>query len=88
MLIFSIPWGYFADSYGRKTVILLLSIGLLIKYAYIQLICSFGGALSLRLTWLSAIHTALGGSLSVGVALIYTIISDVAPEGERYVRVT
>ena len=88
VLIFSIPWGYFADSYGRKPVILLLSIAIWIKYAYIQLLCWFGGAIPLRLAWLSAIHTALGGSASVGVALIYTIISDVAPEGKRYICVS
>ena len=88
VLVFSVPWGYFADLYGRKPVILLLSIALAIKYAYIQLICWFGGALPLRLAWLSAIHTALGGSVSVAIALIYTIISDVLPEGKRYIYIT
>ncbi|KAL9012459.1 MAG: hypothetical protein Q9173_002775 [Seirophora scorigena] len=53
VLIFSIPWGYVADSYGRKPVILLL------------------------------IHTALGGSVTVATALIYTTISDVTPEDKR-----
>ena len=88
VLIFSIPWGNFADSYGRKPVILMLSIALLIRYAYIQLICWFEGALPLRLAWLSAIHTALGGSVSVGNALIYTMVSDVVPEGKRYIFIT
>jgi len=83
VLVFSLPWGYFADSYGRKPVILLLSIALWIKFAYVQLICYFGGALSLKLTWLSALHTVFGGSVIVATALIYTIISDVIPEGER-----
>ena len=86
--MFSVPWGYVADSYGRKPVIILASLALSIKYAYIQLICWFGGAVPLRLTWLSAMHTAFGGSVSVATALLYTIISDVAPEGNRYICVT
>ena len=64
---------------------LLLSIALWIKYAYIQFICAFRGTLPLRLTWLSAFHTALGGGVSAATVLIYTIISDVVPEGKRYV---
>ncbi|KAK3361280.1 major facilitator superfamily domain-containing protein [Lasiosphaeria ovina] len=47
------------------------------------LICYLGGAAPLKLTWLSVLHTVFGGSVTVGTALIYTIISDVLPKHER-----
>lgn len=85
VLIFSVPWAYVADSYGRKPVILLLTIALFVKYAYVQLICYLGAELPLKLTWFSALHTIFGGSVTVATALIYTIISDIVPGSERFV---
>lgn len=40
----------------------------------------------LKWAWLSALHTLCGGSVTVATALIYTIISDVVPENERFVN--
>lgn len=85
VLMFSIPWAYLADLRGRKPVMLLLTMGLLIKYVYVQLICYLGGALPLEMTWLSALHTVMGGSVTVATALIYTVISDVVSKAERFV---
>ncbi len=65
---------------------LLLTVGLSIKYVYVQFICYMGGALPLEMTWLSALHTIMGGSVTVATALIYTVISDVVSKGERFVR--
>ena len=85
VLIFSIPWASVADYRGRKPVILLLTLALFTKYAYIQVICYLNGTIPLEFTWLSALHTVAGGSVTVASALIYSIISDVVPEGERFV---
>jgi hypothetical protein len=35
VLVFSVPWAYVADVYGRKPVILLLNLALFVKYAYV-----------------------------------------------------
>ncbi|KAF2434683.1 MFS general substrate transporter [Tothia fuscella] len=37
----------------------------------------------LRVAWWSAFHTVLGGGVTVATALIYTIVSDIVPEGSR-----
>lgn len=83
MLVFSVPWAYIADARGRKPVVLLLTSGLFIKYTFVQMICFLGGAIPLEWAWLSALHTALGGSVTVATALIYTMISDVISESKR-----
>ncbi|KFA81103.1 hypothetical protein S40288_01022 [Stachybotrys chartarum IBT 40288] len=83
VLIFTIPWGYVADKYGRKPVILLTSLAPFCKYIYVQLICYLDGRVPLDLTCLSALHTVFGGGVPVCTALIYTIISDVLPNGSR-----
>lgn len=83
MLVFSVPWAYVADTHGRKPVILLLAIALFAKYSYVQLICYLGGSVPLRFSWLSSLHTIFGGSVTVGTALIYTILSDVLAEQQR-----
>lgn len=85
MLAFSIPWGYAADTYGRKFVLHIMSIGLCFKYAFVQLILSFNGDIPLRVVWISALHTMLGGGVPLGNALMYTVISDVVPESRRYI---
>ncbi|KAI1824908.1 major facilitator superfamily domain-containing protein [Xylaria intraflava] len=83
MLVTSVPWSYAADKYGRKPVFLALAIAKFARIAYIQLICSFGGAVSLKWTWLSALFVAFGTSPAVTNAMIYIIISDVITESER-----
>ncbi|KAK8103456.1 uncharacterized protein PG998_010489 [Apiospora kogelbergensis] len=88
MLIFSVPWAYVADFYGRNPVLLLDSAALFGKYVFVQFICYLQGDISLNWTWLSALHTAFGGSVTVVTALIYTIISDVVPEEKRAALMT
>ncbi|KAF5243375.1 hypothetical protein FANTH_8197 [Fusarium anthophilum] len=83
MLLFSVTWAHVADVRGRKPVLLLLTSALFAKYALVQLVCFFDGVIPLRWSWLSALHTVFGGSVTVATALIYTIISDVVPENDR-----
>lgn len=85
VLVFALPWASVADRHGRKGVITLLTVALFLKYAYMQLICALGGVVPLRWTWLSAIHTAGGGSVAGATALVYTIISDVVPVSGKWV---
>jgi MFS family permease len=84
VLLFSLPWGYFADIYGRRPTIIVIVVGFWLRSAYTQIICYFGLSVSLKLVWLSALHTMIGGSSSVAAAMIYTVISDVTPEAARY----
>ncbi|KHN96400.1 Major facilitator superfamily domain, general substrate transporter [Metarhizium album ARSEF 1941] len=83
MLAFSIPWGYAADSYGRKPVLLLVSMAILAKHSYVQFISYLDGAVPLKWVWLSALHTVFGGGVPVSAALTHTIVSDVVAERNR-----
>lgn len=83
MLVFSVPWASVADIHGRKRVMLLLTTCMFVKYAYVQAVCAFRGAVPLRWAWLSALHTAGGGGVAVATALTYTVISDVVAARER-----
>jgi MFS family permease len=87
VLIFSIPWGYFADTYGRRPIIVILLSSFFVRAAYTQVICYFGRSTPLRLVWLSSLHTVFGGSSSVANAMMFTVISDVVPETKRYVEI-
>ncbi|KAF5973493.1 major facilitator superfamily transporter [Fusarium bulbicola] len=84
MLVFSVPLAHIADVRGRKPVLLLLTSALFAKYAFVQLVCFFDGVIPLRWSWLSALHTVLGGSVTVATALTYTIIFDVVPENDSF----
>ncbi|OJD35970.1 mfs transporter [Diplodia corticola] len=79
---FAIPWGWYADSRGRKPVLLLTTYSLLARAIWIQIVCLCWKTLSLRLVWLSAIHSVSGGA-PVFSALAYVVIADVTPQQER-----
>ncbi|KAM7189885.1 hypothetical protein V8F33_009794 [Rhypophila sp. PSN 637] len=83
LLLFFVPWADVTDTYGRRPVLLIIALALFAKYSYIQFICDLGGAVPLKFTWLSSLHTIFGGSVTIGTALICTIISDVLPEQQR-----
>ncbi|QDS76985.1 hypothetical protein FKW77_005832 [Venturia effusa] len=83
MLLFSLPWGYFADTYGRRPTLFLVGLGIWLRSVYVQIICYFGLLVPLELVWISSLHTIIGGSGSVAAAMLYTIISDVTPEAGR-----
>ncbi|TLD32085.1 MFS transporter [Venturia nashicola] len=83
MLLFSLPWGYFADVYGRRPTLFLVGLGFWLRSVYVQIICYFGLVVPLKLIWISSLHTLIGGSSSVAAAMIYTVISDVTPEEGR-----
>lgn len=87
MLFLSVPWGYFADTYGRRPVFLLLTLGAWVKAAWIMVVLSFWKILPLELVWLGALSIFIGGGSSVANAMIFTVISDVVPESGRYITV-
>lgn len=83
-LVLGIPWGYFADSYGRKPLQVMIAAGFFLRAAWIQLVCFWWQTFDLKISWMSGILSIFGGGTPVYVAMIYTIVSDVVSEGERY----
>jgi MFS family permease len=83
VLFLSVPWGYFADTYGRRPLLLLLTIGFWFKAAWIELVLALWQVLPLELVWLGSLSTFVGGGSSVANAMVFTVVSDVIPEAGR-----
>lgn len=83
VLFLSVPWGYFADMYGRRPVFLLLTLGFWIKAAWVMFVLSFWQIFPLELIWLGSLSIIIGGGSSVANAMVFTVISDVIPESGR-----
>ncbi|KAF2839659.1 major facilitator superfamily MFS-1, partial [Patellaria atrata CBS 101060] len=81
-LIFSIPWGWFADKYGRWPVLLLVMAGFVFQSGWKMIVCWFADTLPIRLSWLSALH-AITGSSPVASAMLFTMLADMVDESER-----
>ncbi|KAK7525025.1 major facilitator superfamily domain-containing protein [Phyllosticta citriasiana] len=81
-LPFAIPWSYFADSYGRKPMLLIVVAAFFAKSVWIQVVCYCWRTLPIRLVWLGGLHSIFGGGAVAG-AVLYTSIADVTDQDER-----
>lgn len=81
-ILLAIPWGYFADVYGRKPVLMSVTYALLARAIWIQVVCYFWKTLPIKLVWLTGLYSITGGA-SVFSALAFTIVADVMPQEKR-----
>ncbi|KAK3045696.1 hypothetical protein LTS18_013625, partial [Coniosporium uncinatum] len=82
-LLLAIPFGWFADTYGRKPLMLMLAVSFVLKAAWIQIVCFFWQIFPIQLVWLSALHSFMGGGDTMALATLFTIIADVTSPAER-----
>ncbi|KAF2093221.1 MFS general substrate transporter, partial [Rhizodiscina lignyota] len=82
-LFLAIPWGWFADCYGRKPLVVMLSVAFWLKAVWMQLVSYFWQTFEIKLVWVSALHSLLGGSSAVASAVVFTVVTDVTTETER-----
>lgn len=75
-------WGIVADRVGRKPVLLVCLMGMLLSLAWMIIVGWFSYALSPQLVWISSLAHLCGGS-PVLLACVYSILSDVVSESER-----
>jgi len=85
VLLVSVPWGYVADAYGRKRIVLLITAALWFRAAWQQAVCWADGSVDLKWIWGAAVTDLFGGGGAVASALVFTILADVVPEARRYV---
>jgi len=73
-----------ADRYGRKPILLLSVLGLIIALASVLAVCWFWWIFPLRLVWAGWLLTAIGGGATVLMSTAFSMLSDLTHENDRY----
>lgn len=84
-IFLAIPYGLLADRRGRKSTMCLSIPGFVLNSAIVFVVSWFPDVFPLRTVWLSSLAWLLGGGPVVAFAIIWTMMSDVTSEDERYV---
>ncbi|KAK0116914.1 hypothetical protein ONS96_012760 [Cadophora gregata f. sp. sojae] len=82
-LVTIFPYGLLADRIGRKPVIILSLVGLLLNACWDIMVMWFWKTLPLRAIWADVIFTFIGGGDSVSLMVFYATISDITTEENR-----
>ncbi|KAL7908231.1 hypothetical protein GGI35DRAFT_453658 [Trichoderma velutinum] len=82
-VITAVPYGVAADKYGRSVILSLSLLGIVLVEAGAVIICRFPHIFPLRLIWLAALFTMVGGGTFVFSAMIFTIASDISNAAQR-----
>ncbi|KAI9376064.1 major facilitator superfamily domain-containing protein [Aspergillus egyptiacus] len=79
----AVPYGLFADRYGRKKTLCFGIPGLILNCLIMFSVMWFSDIFPLRAVWVSCVTFVFGGGPVVTVAIIYTMMADVTKEEER-----
>ncbi|CAG8922889.1 unnamed protein product [Penicillium salamii] len=82
-LLLSLPYGVLSDRYGRKPLLYLALLGILLGEVWIRIVCFWSTVIPLRMVWLSALFRLIGGGDQVLTAIALVIVADVFSEDER-----
>ncbi|KAI1940411.1 hypothetical protein LOZ58_003201 [Ophidiomyces ophidiicola] len=84
-IILLIPYGRLADNpkFGRKTVLLMSMLGLLLNFYWTVFVCIASRVLPLRAIWFGSMFNFIGGGLGVTNAMMMTMITDVVDPDNR-----
>ncbi|GAD97260.1 hypothetical protein PVAR5_5933 [Paecilomyces variotii No. 5] len=81
-ILLSVPYGVLADHWGRKPVLLLGILGLLLGEIWVRIVCLYPGVLPLRLVWLSGMWRLIGGGDIALSSIALVMVADRFPEEE------
>lgn len=82
-LVTIVPYGLLADRIGRKPVIILSLVGLLLNACWDIIVMWFWKTIPLRAIWADVVFTFIGGGDSVTLMVFYATISDITTEENR-----
>ncbi|KIW01116.1 uncharacterized protein PV09_07404 [Verruconis gallopava] len=86
VLLVGVPWGYAADLWGRKPILIIWITGVALRAAWIQLVCFFWQTFPIQAIWGAAAFALIGGGHAMTSALLFTLVTDVIPEERRASR--
>ncbi|KAI0837195.1 MFS general substrate transporter [Hypoxylon sp. FL0890] len=79
------PWGLVADRIGRKPVVSIALLGILLNLFWCIVVLHFNNIFPVELIWLGAAGLLLGGGNALLVGIILSMITDSTTEEERAV---
>lgn len=82
-IITAVPYGFIIDRYGRKVVLIVCIVGILLTQLFYLLVCWRSDVLPVRLTWAASIFTLIGGGPVILNGIVFAMLSDVSPEAYR-----
>ncbi|KAJ3496587.1 hypothetical protein NLG97_g2554 [Lecanicillium saksenae] len=82
-ILTAVPYGLFADTYGRRLGIALAMLGLLLQAGATLAVYAFPAIFPIRAVWFASLFTLIGGGGTVLNAHIFATISNVAPGAHK-----
>ena len=82
-ILLSLPYGVLADHWGRKPVLYLGIMGILMSELWVRFVAAWSEMLPLRLVWLSGLFRVIGGGDQVVTSMAIAMVADVFSEEER-----
>jgi MFS family permease len=81
--VMALPYAALSTKWGHRSILSLSLFGYLVSTLWIQFVCWRADIFPLRLTWLSSLAQFAGGGGMVFYAIIFSLASDIATEGQR-----
>lgn len=82
-LLLALPFGWAADKYGRRPLLILGLISFVLQVSWIQIVMWFWQSLNIRLVLCSSLFGLLGGSSAVFDSLLLVALSDITSPANR-----
>ncbi|OQE40910.1 hypothetical protein PENCOP_c005G08128 [Penicillium coprophilum] len=82
-LVLSLPYGVLSDHWGRRPIIYLSMLGILLGEIWVRIVCLWSSVIPLRMVWMSSIFKIIGGGDQVLTAIAMVIVAEVFSEDER-----
>ncbi|KAF3397997.1 hypothetical protein F1880_006430 [Penicillium rolfsii] len=81
-IFLSLPYGVLSDHWGRKPVIYLGVVGLLLGELWVRLVALCSNVLPLRLVWMTGLFRIMGGGDQVVISIALVMVADLCSEEE------
>ncbi|KAF7180912.1 hypothetical protein CNMCM7691_000041 [Aspergillus felis] len=82
-ILLALPFGLMADQAGRRMVLRLSLLGLIVEEVMVRIIAWYSTFIPLRTVWFMSLFQICGGGTAIARSMIFTMITDVFPVEKR-----